>query len=100
MRIEKDSIGTLKIDEDAYYGIQSLRGAHNFNVIEQRINADFVKNIARIKKAAAKVNFELGHLDQTKCNAIMEACQEIIDGKIDRSQVIKKAVQPNSLFLF
>ena len=55
MRLEKDSIGSLYIDDNAYYGIQSLRGADNFNVIEQRIHPDFVKNIAKIKKAAAKV---------------------------------------------
>ena len=60
MRLEKDSIGTLTIEEDAYYGIQSLRGAENFNVVDYRINHDFVKNMARIKKAAAKVNCQIG----------------------------------------
>lgn len=88
MRIEKDSIGSLKIDEEAYYGIQSLRGSNNFNVIEQRINLDFAKNIARIKKAAAKVNYEIGALDKTKCDAIMEASQEIIDDKIDGAFIV------------
>ena len=83
MRIEKDSIGSLKIDKDAYYGIQSLRGSNNFNVIEQRIHCDFAKNIARIKKAAAKVNYEIGTLDKIKCDAIMAAAQEIIDDNID-----------------
>ena len=88
MRIEKDSIGTLEIDKEAYYGIQSLRGSNNFNVIEQRINREFVKNIARIKKAAAKVNFEIGALDKIKSDAIMEASQEIIDNKIDGDFIV------------
>ena len=81
MRLEKDSIGTLTIEEDAYYGIQSLRGAENFNVVDYRINHDFVKNMARIKKAAAKVNCQIGDLPQDKCNAIMQASQEVADGK-------------------
>lgn len=88
MRIEKDSIGTLEIDKEAYYGIQSLRGSNNFNVIEQRINREFIKNIACIKKAAAKVNFEIGALDKIKSDAIMEASQEIIDNKIDGAFIV------------
>ena len=88
MRIEKDSIGTLNIEKDAYYGIQSLRGSDNFNVIEQRINGDFIKNMARIKKAAAKVNYEIGDLDKSICDAIMEASQEIIEGKISSAFIV------------
>ena len=71
MRIEKDSIGAMEIKEDAYYGINSLRGYYNFNVIEQKINRNFVKNIAYIKKAAAKVNYEIGDLDKTKCDLLL-----------------------------
>lgn len=82
MRLEKDSIGSLYIDDDAYYGIQSYRGAVNFNVIEQRINPDFVKNMARVKQAAAKVNYEIGDLSKEKCAAIVKASQEIAEGKL------------------
>ena len=82
MRLEKDSIGSLYIDDDAYYGIQSYRGAVNFNVIEQRINPDFVKNMARVKHAAAKVNYEIGALSKEKCAAIVKASQEIAEGKL------------------
>ena len=88
MRIEKDSIGTMNIDEKAYYGIQSLRGSENFNVIEQRINRGFVKNIVRIKKAAAKVNYEIGDLDKQKYDAITIASQEIIDGKNEEAFIV------------
>ena len=88
MRLEKDSIGTLQIDKDAYYGIQSLRGAENFNVIDQRINHDFVKNIARIKKAAAKVNYEIGNLPKRKYEAILQASEEVIAGKFYSSFIV------------
>ena len=88
MRFEKDSIGTLCIDDDAYYGIQSLRGSDNFNVIEQRIHPDFVKNIAKIKKAAAKVNCQIGDLAKDKCEAIMQAAQEVVDGKLTDAFIV------------
>ena len=88
MRLEKDSIGTLRIDKDAYYGIQSLRGAENFNVIDQRINHDFVKNIARIKKAAARVNYEIGNLEKRKYEAILQASEEVISGKFYTSFIV------------
>ena len=89
MRIEKDSIGDMEIKEEAYYGINSLRGYYNFNVIEQKINRNFVKNIAYIKKAAAKVNYEIGDLDKTKCEAIMEAAQEVIEDKISEDFIVE-----------
>ena len=64
MRLEKDSIGELHVPADAYYGVQSLRGAQNFRILEQKLNPYFIKNIARIKKAAAEVNFKLGDLSR------------------------------------
>ena len=88
MREEKDSIGVLKIDKDAYYGIQSLRGSLNFNVIEQKNNHYFIKNIARIKKAAAKLNFQIGLLNKSKFEAISKAADEIIDGKFYNSFIV------------
>ena len=82
MRLEKDSIGNVYIEDDAYYGIQSLRGAINFNVSEQRLNPDFVKNMARIKKAAAIVNNKVGTLSKEKCDAIVKASEEVAEGKL------------------
>ena len=82
MRLEKDSIGNVYIEDDAYYGIQSLRGAINFNVSEQRLDHNFVKNMARIKKAAAIVNHKVGTLSKEKCDAIVKASEEIAEGKL------------------
>ena len=45
MRLEKDSIGTMWVEKDAYYGVQSLRGAQNFTIIEQKLNPYFIKNM-------------------------------------------------------
>ena len=81
MRLEKDSIGTMYVDKNAYYGVQSLRGAQNFTIIEQKLNPYFIKNMARIKKAAAIVNTEIGVLDKKISLAIQQACDEIIAGK-------------------
>ena len=82
MRLEKDSIGALYVPADAYYGVQSLRGAQNFRILDQKLNPYFIKNIARIKKAAAKVNFELGDLSREKRDAIIAASDDIIGGKL------------------
>ena len=82
MRLEKDSIGNVYIEDDAYYGIQSLRGAINFNVSEQRLDHNFVKNMARIKKAAAIVNNKVGTLSKEKCVAIVKASEEVAEGKL------------------
>ncbi len=81
MRLEKDSIGTMWVEKDAYYGVQSLRGAQNFTIIEQKLNPYFIKNMARIKKAAAMVNCEIGVLDKVKADAIIKASDDIINGK-------------------
>ena len=79
-RLEKDSIGELQVPADAYYGVQSLRGAQNFPIIEQKLNPLFIKNMARIKKAAAIVNCSIGALEPHKRDAIVQACDEIVDG--------------------
>ena len=88
MRLEKDSIGVLQIDEKAYYGIQSLRGSDNFNVTDLRIDFDFVKNIVRIKKAACKINYEIGDLGKKKYEAIQKACDEILEGNFASSFIV------------
>ncbi len=91
-RLEKDSIGELEVPCDAYYGVQSLRGARNFHIIEQGLNPDFVKNMARIKKAAAIVNRDIGELAPDKADAIIRACDEVADGKF-LSDFIVDAIQ-------
>lgn len=88
MRKEKDSIGILEIEKDAYYGVHSKRGANNFKIINKQLNHDFIKNIARVKKAAAVVNFEIELLNKEKSDAIIKASEEIIEGKLLDSFIV------------
>lgn len=81
-RIEEDSIGSKKVPIDAYYGVQSIRGKENFPITGQMMNTKFILSLAEIKKAAAKVNCKAGCLDQKKADAIMQACDEILEGKL------------------
>ncbi len=91
-RTERDSVGELQVDADAYYGIQTLRAKNNFNITGTPMCFEFVKNIALIKKAAASVNGRYGLLDREKADAIIFACDEILFGKY-RGEFIVDAVQ-------
>ncbi len=85
MRIEKDSLGELPVPEEAYYGIQTVRCAQNYDVTDHTFNElpQVISAMAEIKKAAAMANREIGALDSRKAEAIVQACDEIIDGKLD-----------------
>lgn len=81
-RIEHDSIGEKKISADAYYGVQSLRASNNFNITGLSMHPVVIKSIGEIKKASAITNYEAGSLDEKRKNAIVQACDEIINGKL------------------
>ena len=80
LRIEHDSIGDLEVPVDAYYGVQSLRGAENFKITGHMLHPLFIKNMAKIKKACAIVNGYMGAITSDKVNAMTAACDEIIAG--------------------
>ncbi|MGL4997623.1 MAG: aspartate ammonia-lyase [Cetobacterium sp.] len=80
-RIENDSIGTLEVPKNAYYGIQSLRGKNNFHITGYRASNDFIKALAYVKKASAIANLQAGMLDKKVVDAIIKAAEEVIDGK-------------------
>ena len=82
-RIEKDFIGEKEIETNKYYGIQTLRAKENFNITKTDISLfpNFIKSLAKVKKACALTNFELGDLTDVQKDAIVQACNEIIDGK-------------------
>lgn len=82
-RTESDSIGTLQIPADAYYGVQTYRGYINFNITGIPLSGVFIKNIIRIKKAAAITNLRAGLLDQKTADAVIRACDEAAAGKLD-----------------
>ena len=82
-RIERDSMGELRVPVSALYGAQTQRAVENFPVSGQSMPAAFIHAIARIKLAAAKVNHDLGLLGGERAESIMAAAQEIVDGKHD-----------------
>ena len=91
-RLESDSIGSLEVPEKAYYGVQTLRGHNNFNITGHGSDIHFIKNIVRIKKAAAIVNRNCKSIDATKADAIIKACDEILENKF-LDEFITDAIQ-------
>ena len=80
-RIERDSLGEVHVPIDALYGAQTQRAVENFPISGLKPRPAFIWSMAMIKRAAAEVNRDLGLLDPDKANAIVEAAQEVIDGK-------------------
>lgn len=80
MRLESDSIGEMEVPGEAYYGVQALRANENFPITGNSLNPDFIKNIARIKRAAAITNMRAGQLKPEIANAIESACNEVVCG--------------------
>ncbi|WP_342045835.1 aspartate ammonia-lyase [Bacillus sp. OTU530] len=81
MRIEKDFLGEKEVPVDAYYGIQTLRAVENFPITGYTIHEELIKALAIVKKAAALANMETERLYEGTGKAIVQAAQEIIDGK-------------------
>lgn len=81
-RVEADSIGKKEVPEDAYYGVQSLRGCENFQITGLRMLPEFIVSLAEIKKTCAICNYNVGELDEKRRDAIIQACDEIISGKL------------------
>ncbi len=82
-RTETDSFGPIEVPADRYWGAQTERSRHNFRIGEGRMPRPLIKALAIVKRAAAETNRELGSLDARRTKAIMEAAEEIIDGKLD-----------------
>lgn len=79
-RLETDLVGEKKVRKDAYYGVQSLRARENFNITGLNLHEELIKAVAEVKKAAAISNKEAGILDDDIAAAILEACDDIIEG--------------------
>lgn len=91
-RVESDSIGSMNVPAGAYYGVQSLRAKNNFHITGRRMSPQFIVSLAQIKKAAAVTNRNAGYLQASVANAIIEACDEIIAGKL-HTQFITDPIQ-------
>src|SRR5512147_3337940 len=82
-RIEKDSLGEVKVPKDAFYGAQTQRAIENFPVSGIRFPRVFIRSLGLIKAVAAEVNAGLGLLDAVIADAIHRASLEVADGKWD-----------------
>jgi len=87
-REEQDSMGTVNVPENAYYGSQTQRALDNFPISGLKFQAAFIHALALVKQGAAKVNQKLGLLDPELANAISRATREIMDGKHDSQFVV------------
>ena len=87
-RTEADSIGVMEVPAEAYYGVQALRAKENFPITHQQLHPEFIKSIAKLKKAAAITNRDAGLLPLNIASAIMKACDELIAGKYTDSFIV------------
>lgn len=82
-RIERDSMGEVKVPIGVYWGAQTQRSFENFKISTEKIPLEIIYAFAFLKKAVAQGNFRLGKLDEKKCNLIGQVCDEILEGKLD-----------------
>ncbi len=84
-RIEKDTMGEVKVPATAYYGAQTQRSIDNFKICQDtnRMPKEIIQAFAYLKKAAALTNTELGVLPEDKSKLIAQVCDEILEGKLD-----------------
>ena len=87
-RSEKDSIGTKDIPANVYYGIQTARAVENYPISGMRAHPTLIRAIGMVKQAAAEANRSLALVDEKRANAIIQAAQEVQDGKWDNEFVV------------
>ncbi|MBO9130857.1 aspartate ammonia-lyase [Bacillus sp. 165] len=82
VRIERDFLGEKEVPQHAYYGVQTLRAVENFPITGYRLHTSLIRAMAIVKKAAALANMETGYLRSDITYAIVQAAEEIIEGKL------------------
>jgi len=87
-RVEKDYLGQVKVPIDAYWGVQTQRALNNFPISGIPPIKEYTYAIVLIKKATAMANSEIGLLEKKKANAIVQACNEILEGKFDNQFLV------------
>ena len=88
MRTETDSMGEMQVPADALYGAQTARAVENFPISGWTMPREFIGALGLVKQAAAMVNKDLGQLDATIADAIVQASEEVIDGRHDGQFVV------------
>ncbi len=89
-RIEKDSLGSVPVPRDAYFGVQTARALSNFPVSGERNHPSLIRAYVVLKKACAAANHELGVLDRRRTDAIVHACDRILAGNYADQFVIDR----------
>jgi fumarate hydratase class II len=87
-RIERDSMGEMRVPAGALYGAQTQRAVENFPISSLRFPREFIRAIGLIKLAAARANMDLRLLDRKTGDTIIRAAQEVIDGRLDQHFVV------------
>ena len=87
-RVEKDSLGEVRVPAGVLYGPQTQRAVENFPISGQRFSRPFIKALGLVKKTAALANKELGLLDSSVAEAIATAAQEVVEGRWDGEFVL------------
>jgi len=82
-RLDKDSLGQVKVPQDAYYGAQTARSLENFPIGDEVMPRELIAALAVVKQAAALVNRDLGLLDRDKAQWIVQAADEVLAGRFD-----------------
>src|ERR1043165_716215 len=82
-RIETDSMGAIEVPNDRYWGAQTQRSLHHFDIGYDRMPREMIRALGILKKAAALVNEERGKLPHDKASLIVQACDEVIEGRLD-----------------
>src|SRR2546423_11473846 len=83
-RIEKDSMGEMAVPKDALYGASTQRAVLNFPISGYRFSRPFIRALGLIKWGAAQANHDLGLLDARRSALIVQAAEEVIEGKLDQ----------------
>lgn len=83
IRIEADTMGSLEVPSDRYYGAQTARSLINFDIGDDTMPAGVIRAFGILKQAAAKTNLELGQLDESVAKLIIEASEEVITGSLN-----------------
>jgi len=87
-RMEHDFLGDREVPADAYYGVQTLRGAENFPITGLPLHPALIRAMGIVKKAAALANRDTGHLDPKLADAIARAADDVIAGKLDAQFIV------------
>ena len=83
-RVEKDTLGEVRVPSDKYWGAQTQRSRENFKIGEEKMPLEVIHGLVFIKQAAAAVNFRLGKLTEDKMNVIVNVCKQIHNGDYDQ----------------